>query len=320
MVPPRIVSVFGATGLQGLITSLLCGHVLMRFSGGAIVDAILKHGTFVPRAISRDPESEASQKLQARGVQVVKGDALDKTGLINALHGSEAVFAVTVPAFPSVEGKNELAQGKNIVDAAKEVGVKFFIWSCLPSISKLSNGKYKNVTHYEEKDAVREYLESSGLTHASILLPAFLENLNSRPLLKQTEKGYNIAMPIFKAMDRQAWAWISRDVPAAVLALLNNYTNPEKQINGKTYPIVNANISCSELAEITGKALGAEVTFTSVPPTGLLARDEMFACQAEYSGLYTATAVPNPDLVALGMKFSTIEEFLESEVKPRFGK
>jgi hypothetical protein len=27
-----------------------------------------------------------------------------------------------------MEGQGELVQGKNIVDAAKEVGVKFFIW------------------------------------------------------------------------------------------------------------------------------------------------------------------------------------------------
>lgn len=42
-----------------------------------------------------------------------------------------------------------------------------------------------------------------------------------------------------------------------------------------------------------------------------------FAAHAEYDGLYTATPVPNPDLVALG---GTIDEFLESEVKPRFGE
>lgn len=43
-----------------------------------------------------------------------------------------------------------------------------------------------------------------------------------------------------------------------------------------------------------------------------------YAALAEYSGLYTATPVPNPDLAALGVKFGTVEEFLETEVKPRF--
>jgi len=306
MTSPRIVSVFGATGLQG----------------GAVVNALLKDGTFVPRAISRNPDSEASNKLKARGVEVVKGDPLDKAGLVEALRGSEAVFAVTVPVFfyPNMEGKGELVQGKNIVDAAKEVGVKFFIWSSLPSISKISGGKYKNVVQYDEKEAVREYLESSGLTHASLLLPGFLENLYTRSLMKKTDTGFDIAFPIFKAEDINSYAWISRDVPAAALALLNNYTDPTKQINGRSYPVVNTTISCAKFAEMASKALGAEVTYTPLPPMGIAPMDEMFMATAEYDGLYTATPVPNPDLVALGMKFSTVEEFMETELKAKFGQ
>ncbi|KAF7333512.1 NmrA domain-containing protein [Mycena venus] len=305
MISPRIVSVFGATGFQG----------------GSIVDALLKDGTFVPRGISRDPESEASKQLRACGVEVVKGDPLDKAGLVSALRGSEAVFAVTVPIFFRADAeKGEIVQGKNIVDAAREAGVKFFIWSSLPDISKMSGGKYKNVVHYDEKEVVREYLAASGLTHASLLLPAFLENFWIRNSLHKSEKGYNITVPNFKATDLQAFAWISRDVPAAILALLKNYTDPAKKINGQLYPVVNANISYPELAEMTAKALGVEVTFIPAQPSGVVARDEMFAAQAEYGGLYTATPVPNPDLIALGMKFSTVEEFLETEVKPRFGQ
>ncbi|KAF8208566.1 hypothetical protein K438DRAFT_1812453 [Mycena galopus ATCC 62051] len=303
MASPRIVSIFGATGLQG----------------GALVDALLKDGTFIPRAISRDPESQASQKLQARGVQVAKGDSLDKAGLVDALRGSEAVFAVTVSGLfhQNMKGQ-EIAQGKNIVDAAKEVGVKFFIWTSLPSVSKISGGKYKNVANYDDKEVVREYLESSGLTHASLLLPAFLENLYTRPYLKQSDKGYDIAFPIFKATDIGSYGWISRDVPAAALALLRNYTDPTKEINGKSYPVVNGTVSCAELAKMAAKALGAEVTFTTLPPTGFPSMDEMVTALIEYNGYYTATPIPNPELVALGMKFSTIEEFMETVLKPRF--
>ncbi|KAJ7222377.1 hypothetical protein GGX14DRAFT_353080, partial [Mycena pura] len=106
----------------------------------------------------------------------------------------------------------------------------------------------------------------------------------------------------------------------AVLALLKNYTDPSKSISGKSYPVVNACMSYAELAARTGKALGVKVTFTSAPPTGMAPVDEMYAAHAEYSGLYTATPVPNPDLVALGVKFGTIEEFLETEVTSRYGE
>ncbi|KAK7061221.1 NmrA domain-containing protein [Favolaschia claudopus] len=306
MTSPRIVSVFGATGLQG----------------GAVVDALLKNGTFVPRAITRDLDSEPSTKLKERGIEVVKADALDKATLVAALRGSEAVFAVTVPVFasPSMEGKGEFVQGKNMVDAAKEVGVKFFIWTSLPSISEISGGKYKNVVFCEEKAAVQEYLKSSGLTHASLLLPAFLENLYTAPFqfLKSTDEGYHIDYVILKPTDKESFAWTSRDVPAAALALLNNYTDPTKEINGKAYPVVSATISLAELAQIAEKVLGKKVLLTTAPPTGLVALDEMFTAHGEYSGLYTDTAVPNPDLVALGMKFSSVEDFMREELKPRY--
>jgi hypothetical protein len=67
------------------------------------------------------------------------------------------------PADP--RGKGEIQQGMNLVDAAKEVGVKFFIWtfvisrqileseshrySSVPSAAKVSNGQYKDIYHFE---------------------------------------------------------------------------------------------------------------------------------------------------------------------------
>ncbi|KAJ7704989.1 hypothetical protein B0H17DRAFT_921018 [Mycena rosella] len=293
----RIVSVFAATGLQG----------------SSVINALLKDGTFTPRAITRDPESEAALKLKERGVEVVRGDSIDKASLVSALRGSEAVFAVTV-------GRNndEVVQGKNIVDAAKKVGVKFFIFSSLPSIAKISGGKYTNCMNYEDKAVVEEYLKSSGLTHASLHLGSFLENYWKFGLLRKTATGFDVPIPNYGPADRDGFTWVGRDVPAAVLALLKNYTDPSKNISGKSYPIINATISYAELAAKTGKALGKEVKFTSSPPTGMTWFDEMFAAHAEYSGFYTATPVPNPDLVALGMKFGTIEEFMETEIKPRY--
>ncbi|KAJ7738370.1 hypothetical protein B0H16DRAFT_1694844 [Mycena metata] len=302
MATTRIVSVFGATS-------------------SSVVQALLKDGTFTPRAITRDPASDPAQKLKAQGVEVVKGDSLDKPSLLNALHGSEAVFVVTAPIFPIKAeggGPNELVMGKNIVDAAKEVGVKFFVFSSLPSISKISGGKY-TVLHYDQKAVVEEYLKASGLPNASVHLGVFLDNYWKFGLLRKTDTGFDMSVPSYKADDLEAFTWVERDLPAVVLTLLKNYADPSKNISGKTYPIVNATISYSELAERTGKALGTKVTFTPGPPTGMTTLDDMYAAQAEYSGLFTATPVSNPDLVALGVQLGTIEEFLETAVKPRFG-
>ncbi|KAJ7449044.1 hypothetical protein B0H11DRAFT_2161929 [Mycena galericulata] len=279
MASTRIVSVFGATGTQG----------------AAVVKALLKDGTFAPRAIGRDPDSESARKLKASGIEFVKGDSSDKASLVSALRGSEAVFA-----------------GKNIIDAAKEAGVKFFIFTSLPSIKRISGGKYKNVLHYDQKEVVEEYLRSCGLANATLHLGGFLENYWKMGFLKKTATGFDVARPTS--------LYLGREVPAVTLALLKNYTDPSKKISGKVYPIVNATMPYAELAALTGKALGKEVTFTTAPPSGFAPMDEVFAAHAEFNGLFTATPVPNPDLVALGVKLGTIEEFLEAEVKPRFGQ
>ncbi|KAJ7256869.1 hypothetical protein B0H12DRAFT_1112123 [Mycena haematopus] len=296
----RIVSVFGATGTQG----------------NAAIHALLKDRTFTPRAIVCNPDSEPSLKLKAQGIEVVKGNCLEAS-LVGALHGSEAVFGVTAPIWPlKAEGEdpNELVWGKNMVDAAKEAGI-----NSVPSVKKISGGKYVNVIHYEQKAAVEEYLKSSGIQNASIHPGGFLENYWKFGLLKKTDTGFDIAVPHFRATDRQAFTWVEQAVPATVLALLKNYTDLSKNISGKTYPVVNANMTYSELAALTGKALGVEVTFTTAPAMGMAPFDEMYQSHAEYSGLFTATPVPNPDLVTLGVKFGTVQEFLETEVKPRFG-
>ncbi|KAJ7499578.1 hypothetical protein FB451DRAFT_1014336 [Mycena latifolia] len=302
----RIVSVFGATGFQG----------------SAVVEALLKDGIFTPRAISRNPGSEASLKLKVHGVEVVKGNSGNKESLVEALRGSEAVFTVREPVPSRLQTKipDEWTQGKNMVDAAKEAGVKFFIFSSLPSIAKLSRGKYGGCVHYDQKVDVEEYLKSSGLENASLLLGGFLEGFWRVHLLKKTATGFDISIPHYNATEREAFTWVERDVAAAVLALLKNYTDLSKNISGKSYPVVNATLSYAELTAMTAKVLGAEVTFTRAPAMGIPPIDEIFMAHAEYSGLFTATPEPNPDLVALGVKFSTVQEFLETEVKPRFGQ
>ena len=60
-----------------------------------MVEALLRDGTFTPRAVSRDPSSAASQSLKAKGAELVKADFSDKEAVLAAVTGSEAVFIVS---------------------------------------------------------------------------------------------------------------------------------------------------------------------------------------------------------------------------------
>ncbi|KAK7036062.1 NmrA domain-containing protein, partial [Favolaschia claudopus] len=304
MTSPRIVSVFGATGLQG----------------AAVARALLKDGTFHPRAISRDPGSEASLKLKSEGIEGVKGDTLDKASLVAALRGSEAVFAVTVPLFPvkaEGEGPNEIVQGKNMVDAAKAAGVKFFFFSSLPHFTNLSGGKYKQVLFFDQKFIVEEYLKSSGLANVSIHLGMFLENYWQFGWMRKNENGFDLNI-IPGAHEKQAFSWVERDVPAVMLAMLKSYTDPSKNsFLGKTYPVITGAVTYADLADLTAQVLGAPVTITKAPPIGIPELDEMYAALGEYEGGIPATHVPEFDVI--GVKLGTFKEFVETEVKSRFG-
>ena len=47
------------------------------------------------------------------------------------------------------------------VDAAKDVNVKLLVWPGLPNVTKRSGGKYPNVTGFDAKAIVTDYVRPS---------------------------------------------------------------------------------------------------------------------------------------------------------------
>ncbi|KAJ6560478.1 hypothetical protein B0H10DRAFT_1845711 [Mycena sp. CBHHK59/15] len=301
-----IITIFGATGTQG----------------SSVLKAVLADGKYTPRAVTRNPESESSKALIAKGVKVVKGNLFDKNSLKDAIKGSEAVFGTTnfwdPEVFPADHtGKGEIEQGKNLVDAAKEVGVKFFIWSSLPNATKESNGKYSHMYHVDNKAVIEEYLKASGVPYAVLLTGWFAENLWKIGALEKTDTGYRIPIPKYGPADLQSITWVAHDLGQSAVALLHNYNDPAKGVLGCSYPVIMQRITYPALADKISKAIGKEVTFATLETAGLGEIDEMYEYQAKI-GMYTSTPVPNPDLVALGVKIVMVDEFVKTEVVPRF--
>ena len=99
--------------------------------------------------MTRNPNSEKALRIKQLGAEVVQGDLWDVISLKNAMDGAEAVFGVFFVSFAHIsivesisaqvtdyyDPKNfaqgqtsEMFLGKNLVDAAIEAGVKFFVW------------------------------------------------------------------------------------------------------------------------------------------------------------------------------------------------
>lgn len=123
----RLIAVTGATGIQG----------------GSVVRFLAKDRNYAIRAITRNPNCPPLLKVQANtladnaksltkdypDVEIVKASLDDPSSLVSALTGAYGVFGVT--NYWEHGGDVETQQGINLVNAAKQTGVKHFVWSTL---------------------------------------------------------------------------------------------------------------------------------------------------------------------------------------------
>jgi uncharacterized protein YbjT (DUF2867 family) len=159
MMTKQVVAVIGGTGQQG----------------GGVVDALLAAGKFAVRVASRNPASGASHVLAARGVEVVKADLLDPSGLRSALEGAHGAFLVTNFWEPAQKSR-ETEIGAAAVQAARAAGVKHLIWSTLADSERLTGGRLK-VAHFTGKARVDAVVKAAGFArHTFVMAPMYFQN------------------------------------------------------------------------------------------------------------------------------------------------
>ncbi|KAI1292742.1 hypothetical protein F5Y03DRAFT_375254 [Xylaria venustula] len=178
----KIITVFGATGNQG-------GAVVKQFLNDPKLNS-----AWAVRAVTRDVSKDSAKALASQGAEIVAADLNDKTSLVKAVAGSDTVFAVT-NYWEKLDMDLEEQQGRNIADAAKEAGVKHLIWSSLLDVTKLTNGKYSRLYHFDSKAHVEEYIRKLGIP-ASYFMPGFyMSNIPGGMLSKQGE-NWVFSLPI----------------------------------------------------------------------------------------------------------------------------
>ena len=143
----KTIAVIGATGAQGR----------------GVVNALVEGGVFNVRAITRNPE-----KYSGKANEVVFGDLSNLKSLKDAFKNTYGVFVVT----NFWEGADEIAQGKNAVDAAKAAGIVHFVWSTLPNVESISKGEFE-VPHFTNKAKVDDLVRSAGFRYYTFVQPPF---------------------------------------------------------------------------------------------------------------------------------------------------
>ncbi|KAI1115749.1 NMRAL1 protein [Nemania sp. NC0429] len=182
MAAKRIITVFGATGNQG-------GAVVKQFLSDPKLSS-----TWTVRGVTRDVSKDSAKSLASQGAEVVAADLNDKASLVKALAGSDTVFAVT-NYWEKLDMKLEEQQGRNIADAAKEVGVKHLIWSSLLDINELTGGKLSRVYHFDSKAHVEAYVRSLGIP-ATFFMPGFYMPGIASGMLSKRGDSWVFSLPI----------------------------------------------------------------------------------------------------------------------------
>src|SRR5712671_6457776 len=148
----EVIAVVGATGQQG----------------GAVVRAIRAGNQFKVRALTRNPA-----KHRELADEVVQADLTRPETLTAAFKGAYGVFLVT--NFWE-GGTDEVKQATAAVHAAKNAGVRHFVWSTLPDVEAISGGKF-HVPHFTAKAKVDRIVRDAELVHHTfVVAPSYYQN------------------------------------------------------------------------------------------------------------------------------------------------
>ena len=234
----KLIAVIGATGQQG----------------GGVVRALQARGQFKVRALTRDPD-----KHRELAEEVVAAD-LDKPETLKAAFaGAHGVFLVT--NFWAYGGADEPRQATAAVRAAKDSGVKHFIWSTLPDVEAISGGKL-NVPHFTGKAKIDRVVQEAGFAnHTFVIAPFYYQNLaGALAPQKQPDGSMGWALPL----DPTLRAIHMGDINELGNIVAGAFVYPDEAGNGQYLPLVGDFMSFNEIVETLNRQ-GHNFSYKQVP-------------------------------------------------------
>lgn len=138
------------------------------FVGGNLLRRMLK-GKLSVRCLVRTPEK--AEKLKTLGVETAIGDITDKSSILKAMEGVETVVhlvGILVEVGKATFDLLHTEGTRNMVEAAKEKGIKRFIHMSALGARKDARSKY-----HKTKWAAEEIVRNSGLDYA-VFMPSVI--------------------------------------------------------------------------------------------------------------------------------------------------
>jgi uncharacterized protein YbjT (DUF2867 family) len=233
----KLIAVIGATGQQG----------------GSVVRALQAGGQFAVRALTRSPG-----KHRKLADEVVEADLDRPETLKGAFDGAHGVFLVT--NFWE-EGADELKQATAAVHAAKDAGVKHFVWSTLPDAEAISSGKF-HVHHFTGKARIDRIVKEAGFAyHTFIIAPFFYQNLAGILAPQKQEDG---SLGWVLPLDPTVRSIHMGDIRELGAIVAGAFALPDQAGHGEYLPLVGDFMSFNEIIDTLNRQ-GHKFSFKQVP-------------------------------------------------------
>ena len=233
----KLIAVIGATGQQG----------------GGVVRALQEGGEFKVRALTRNPD-----KHRQSADEVVKADLDRPETLQAAFKGAYGVFLVTDSR---EKGTGELKQATAAVRAAKDAGVKHFVWSTLPNVEAISGGKF-NVPHFTGKAKIDRIVKEAGFPHHTfVIAPGYYQNfVGVLAPHKQADGSVGWALPL----DPDVRCLHMGDIRELGNIVAGAFGHPDEAGNGEYLPLVGDFLSFHEIVETLNRQ-GHNLSYKQIP-------------------------------------------------------
>src|SRR5882757_9728824 len=275
----RLIAVVGATGQQG----------------GAVVRALQAGKQFKVRALTRN-----AAKHRELADEVVEADLNRPETLPSALNGAYGVFLVT--NFQE-HGADELKQATAAVRAAKDAGVRHFVWSTLPDVEAISKGKF-HVPHFTGKAKVDRIVKEAGFeNHTFVVAPFYYQNLigvlgpQKQP---NGSAGWTLPLdPIVRSIHMG-------DITELGDVVAGAFAHPDQAGHGEYLPLVGDFMSFNEIIDTLNRQ-GHNFSFNQVPKevfAGLFPGAAEIAEMFHYFQAHTYLGSDSRDQVALVNKIA----------------
>jgi uncharacterized protein YbjT (DUF2867 family) len=275
----KLIAVIGATGQQG----------------GGVVRALQASSQFKVRALSRNPGQHRDL-----ADEVVEADLNQPKSLEAAFEEAHGVFLVT--NFREI-GTDEFKQATAAVRAAKDAGVKHFIWSTLPDVEAISAGKF-DVPHFTGKAKIDLIVKEGGFRyHTFVIAPGYYQNfVGSLAPQKQADGSVGWALPL----NPDVRCLLMGDIRELGNIVAGAFAHPDEAGNGEYLPLVGDFMSFNEMVD-TLNGQGHKFSFKQVPKEvfatlfpGSTELAEMFS----YWESHTYLGLDSSDRVALANKIA----------------